>query len=108
LRSLLGAGVYLGLVGVIGVALGAVLRSVAGGISVLVAGLMLIPGLLSLLPTVWRNDITPYLPSNAGEAIFTLHRTAGMLSPGNGVLVLLAWTVLALGGAARRLVRSDA
>lgn len=36
LRSLLGAGLYLGLVGVIGAALGALLRSVAGGISVLV------------------------------------------------------------------------
>jgi ABC-2 type transport system permease protein len=75
LRSLLGAGIYLALVGVIGIALGSLLRSVAGGISVLVASLMLIPGLLSLLPTTWRNDITPYLPSNAGEALFTVHHT---------------------------------
>jgi ABC-type transport system involved in multi-copper enzyme maturation permease subunit len=108
LRSLLGAGVYLGLVGVIGVALGAVLRSVAGGISVLVASLMLIPGLLSLLPTAWRTDITPYLPSNAGEALFTVHHTTGMLSAGTGAVVLLAWTTLALAGAGWRLVRKDA
>jgi ABC-2 type transport system permease protein len=108
LRSLLGAGVYLGLVGVIGVALGALLRSTAGGISALVGTFLLVPGLMSLLPKSWRADLTPYLPSNAGESIFTLQHSAGTLSAGAGLLVLLGWTVLALAGAAYRLTRSDA
>ncbi|MDT7802859.1 MAG: type transport system permease protein [Actinomycetota bacterium] len=108
LRSLLGAGLYLGLVGVIGVALGALLRSVAGGISVLVAALMLIPGLISLLPASWQGDISPYLPSNAGQSMFALTHDATSLSPGAGLLVFLGWTVLLLGGAAYRLARSDA
>jgi ABC-2 type transport system permease protein len=107
-RGLLGAGVYLGLVGVIGVALGVLLRSTAGGISALVGTFLLVPGLMSLLPASWRSDITPYLPSNAGESIFALQHTAGTLSAGTGLLVLLAWTALALGGAAYRMVRSDA
>ncbi|WP_033353312.1 ABC transporter permease [Kitasatospora aureofaciens] len=107
-RGLLGAGLYLGLVGVIGVALGALLRSVAGGIAVLVASLMLIPGLTSLLPTSWQSHITPYLPSHAGEAMFTLHHDATTLSPTAGLLVFLGWTVLALAGAAVRLLRTDA
>jgi ABC-2 type transport system permease protein len=107
-RGLLGAGVYLGLVGVIGVALGALLRSTAGGISALVGAFLLVPGLMSLLPTSWRTDITPYLPSNAGESIFALQHPTGALSAGAGLLVLLGWTVLALGGAGYRLKRSDA
>ena len=107
LRSLLGAGLYLGLVAVIGTALGALLRSVAGGISVLVAGLMLIPGLVSLLPSSWQDDISPYLPSNAGESMFALTHDSTTLSPGAGLLVFLCWTALALGGAAYRLARSD-
>lgn len=107
-RSLLGAGLYLGLVGVIGTALGALLRSVAGGISVLVATLMLIPGLVSLLPSSWQDDISPYLPSNAGESMFALTHDATSLSPGYGLLVFLGWTALALSGAAYRLLRSDA
>lgn len=107
-RSLLGAGLYLGLVGVIGTALGALLRSVAGGISVLVASLMLIPGLVSLLPTAWQDHIGPYLPSNAGESMFTLHHVANTLTPGTGLLVFLGWTALALAGAAWRLGRTDA
>ncbi|MEV6485849.1 ABC transporter permease [Streptomyces sp. NPDC051576] len=107
-RSLLGAGLYLGLVGVIGTALGALLRSVAGGISVLVATLMLVPGLISLLPSSWQDNISPYLPSNAGEAMFALTHDSTTLSPGAGLLVFLGWTALALAGAAYRLVRTDA
>jgi hypothetical protein len=104
---LLGAGLYLGLVGVIGAALGALLRSVAGGISVLVAALMLVPGLISLLPTSWHNAIQPYLPSDAGQSMFALHHGAHTLTPTAGLLVFLGWTALALAGAAWRLVRTD-
>jgi ABC-2 type transport system permease protein len=108
LRGLLGVGVYLGLVGVIGVALGTLLRSTAGGISALVGTFLLVPGLMSLLPKGWRDDLTPYLPSNAGESIFALQHSTGSLSAGAGLLVLLGWTALAVGGAAYRLLRSDA
>jgi ABC-2 type transport system permease protein len=107
-RSLLGAAVYLGLVGVIGAALGALLRSIAGGISVLVAALMIVPGLISLLPSSWHNTIQPYLPSVAGESMFSLHQAAHTLSPGPGLLVFLAWTALVLAAAAWRLARTDA
>lgn len=107
-RSLLGAGLYLGLVGVIGAALGSLLRSVAGGISVLVASLMVVPGLVSLLPKSWHNAVQPYLPSNAGESMFSLHQAPHSLSPWAGLVVFLAWTALALAAAAWRLVRRDA
>ncbi|MEU6466489.1 ABC transporter permease [Streptomyces sp. NPDC046976] len=107
LRGLFGAGLYLGLVGVIGTALGALLRSVAGGISVLVATFMLVPGLASLLPSSWQDDIGPYLPSNAGQAMYALTHDAASLAPGAGLLVFLGWTVLALAGAAYRLRRGD-
>ncbi|MEY9964838.1 ABC-2 type transport system permease protein [Streptacidiphilus sp. MAP12-16] len=108
LRSLLGAGLYLGLIGVIGVALGALLRSVAGGIAVLVGALMLVPGLVSLLPSSWQNDVSQYLPSNAGQSMFALHHAANTLTPGAGLAVFAGWTVLVLAGAAYRLVRTDA
>ncbi|MFK4111331.1 ABC transporter permease [Streptomyces sp. NPDC002176] len=107
-RSLLGAGLYLCLVGVIGAALGALLRSVAGAISVLIAALTLIPGLITLLPNSWRDGISPYLPGNAGASISALTHDATTLTPGAGLLVLLAWTTLALAGAAYRLTHTDA
>ncbi|QOV36678.1 ABC transporter permease [Streptomyces ferrugineus] len=106
-RSLLGAGLYLGLIGVIGAGLGALLRSVAGGISVLVGALILVPGLTSLLPNSWEDNVSPYLPSTAGESMFALTHDASTLSPGAGLAVFLGWTVLVLAGAAYRLKRND-
>jgi ABC-2 type transport system permease protein len=107
-RSLLGAGLYLALVGVISVALGALLRSVASGISVLVVVLGVLPSLMGLLPIDWQATIGPYIPGNAGEALYVLHHDATLLSPTAGLMVFLGWTVLALAGAAYRLVRTDA
>ncbi|GAA0481893.1 ABC transporter permease [Paractinoplanes deccanensis] len=107
-RGLLGAGVYLGLAGVIGVALGVLLRSTAGGISALVGTFLLVPGLMALLPDSWSDAVTPYLPSNAGASLYALTQGDGALSAGAGLLVLLGWTALALVGAAYRLKRSDA
>ncbi|MFD4242826.1 ABC transporter permease [Streptomyces sp. NPDC058525] len=107
LRSLAGAAGYLALVGVLGIALGALLRSVAGGIAVLVATLMVIPGLTSLLPDSWANTLGPYLPSNAGGAMMSLHQASDALSPEAGLAVLAGWAALGLGAAALRLVRTD-
>ncbi|ANS69676.1 ABC transporter permease [Streptomyces lincolnensis] len=106
-RSLLGAGLYLGLVGVLGAALGALLRSVAGGISVLVGALMMVSLLLSLVPSSWQDNVGKYLPDAAGESIFALTHDASTLSPTGGLLVFVGWTALALAGAAYRLVRRD-
>jgi ABC-type transport system involved in multi-copper enzyme maturation permease subunit len=107
-RGLLGAGVYLGLVGVIGVALGTLLRSTAGAISALVGAFLLLPGLMALLPSSWQTHVTPYLPSNAGDSISALNHVTGTLSAGAGLLVLLGWTALALAAAAYRMMRTDA
>ncbi|MEZ0088922.1 ABC transporter permease [Streptacidiphilus sp. EB129] len=108
LRALFMSGLYLALVGVCGAALGSLLRSVAGGIAILVGVLLLVPGLVLLLPTTWQNNVSEYLPSHAGDAMYAVHQGANTLSPVGGLLVLAGWTALALGGAAYRLVRSDA
>lgn len=108
LRSLFMAGLYLALIGVCGVALGALLRSVAGGIAVLFGALLLVPGLITLLPTSWQNNVSQYLPSHAGDSMYALHQDAHTLSPGMGLLVLALWAALALVGAAYRLKRTDA
>lgn len=108
LRSLLGAGLYLALVGVFGVALGALVRSVAGGIAILVGVLMILSGLTSLLPDSWSDAITPYLPSNAGEAVMSLTQSSDQLAPWAGLAVFAGWVALTLAGAAYRLRRTDA
>jgi ABC-type transport system involved in multi-copper enzyme maturation permease subunit len=107
LRCLFGAGLYLALVTVFGAALGMLVRSVAGGISLLIGTLMLFPILLDILPSSWNTNITPYLPGEAGQEIFKLHTYSGSLSPSAGLWVFCAWVAVAVAGAAYRLVRSD-
>ncbi|MCX5329655.1 ABC transporter permease [Streptomyces sp. NBC_00140] len=108
LRSLVGAGLYLGLVAVWGVALGALVRSTAGGIAILVGVLLILGGLATLLPDSWEDTVTPYLPGNAGSAVYSLHEASDSLSPGAGLAVFVGWVALTLAGAAYRLARTDA
>ncbi|MEU9411569.1 ABC transporter permease [Streptomyces sp. NPDC048281] len=107
LRSLAGAGLYLGLVAVFGVALGVLLRNSAGAIASLVGILLILPGLASLLPDSWYDTVSPYFPSTAGQAVYALHQSSDALSPGAGIAVFAGWVALTLAGAAYRLVRSD-
>lgn len=107
--ALLGAGGYFALVAVIGVALGALIRSTAGSIAALVTALMLLPVLTDILPGNLGNDVSPYLPSNAGTAMFDMTRdSATTLSPAVGAAVFAGWALLALVAAAYRLLRTDA
>ncbi|MFK0159374.1 ABC transporter permease [Streptomyces sp. NPDC090499] len=107
LRSLAGAGLYLGLVAVFGVALGVLLRNSAGAIASLVGILLILPGLATLLPDSWYDTLSPYFPSNAGQAVYALHQSSDALSPGAGLAVFAGWVALTLAGAAYRLVRTD-
>jgi len=106
-RMVAGAALYLVLVGIIGMALGAIFRSTAAGISSLVALFFVIPPVLNLLPTSWSNTISPYMPSNAGDA-FWGHPTGSHLSAPAGLLVLALWAAVAVTAAAVRLQTRDA
>jgi hypothetical protein len=97
LRSVLGAAAYLDLVGLLALALGFIVRSTAGGIATLVALLLVLPGIGQALPQSWRENTVPYLPSQAGGALFVPRpEDPGSLHfwPGGGVLCL--WVVAAL------------
>jgi ABC-type transport system involved in multi-copper enzyme maturation permease subunit len=108
LRAVLGAGLYLAVIGLIGVALGALLRSTAGAIASLVGILMLLPLLGSLLGSGFKDHIAPYLPNNAGSAIMTTRAAADTLSPWAGFAVMCLWGAIALAAAAYTLIRRDA
>lgn len=108
LRCLVGAGLYLGMVGVFGIALGLLVRSSAGGIAILAAVVLVLPGLTGMLPSTVGDTLGRFLPSAAGQSVITLHPTAdSMVSPAVGLVTLVAWAVVLLAGAAYRLRRSD-
>lgn len=108
LRAVLGAVLYLTLIGVIGVGVGAILRHTAAAVAVLFAVLLVIPGLVSLLPSPWNDNITKYLPGAAGEAMAAVTHFPNLLSPGAGFVVFCSYAAVILMIAAFLLKRRDA
>jgi ABC-2 type transport system permease protein len=108
LRALVGSGLYLGLVAVLGVALGMLIRSSAGAIAVLASLLLIVPGLAALLPDAIADAITPYLPSNAGSAVMALTHADGTLGPWAGLAVFAGYVAVTLAATAYRLKHTDA
>ncbi|MCW2528144.1 MAG: transporter permease subunit [Pseudonocardiales bacterium] len=108
LRAVIGAALYLTLIGTIAVGLGTLLRHTAGAVAVLVAILLVIPGLTQLLPAPWNQTVTKYLPSPAGEAMATYRHFPNHLSAFGGLGVLIAYTAVTLALAGIVLVRRDA
>jgi ABC-2 type transport system permease protein len=99
LRAVTGAGLYLTVLGLLGFGLGTILRSSAGAVAILF-GVLFVPTLLTaLLPSSWQDTLGPYLPMNAGDAIYTVRPEAHALQPwaGFGVFCLYAAAALAAG-----------
>ena len=108
LRAVLGAGLYLTVVGVIGVALGALIRNTAGGIATLFGVLLVLPVLAEALPSSWFDAIDKYLPSTAGQGLVHIHQQPHTLAPWTGFTVFCLYALLALAGAGVALRRRDA
>ena len=108
LREVVGSSLYLTVVAVIGLALGALLRRTAAGLSVFAAVFFVIPIVVAALPHT-ITGFAPYLPSNAGGVLWGSPLTTGNeLSPWAGFAVLCGYAVVLTAAAAWRLRRRDA
>ncbi len=108
LRAVAGAAVYLTGAGLIGLAVGALLRNTAAAITTVVGALFVVPGLFQLLPQSWNDNVAPYLPSNAANAFMAVQTTSPSLSTGAGFAVYAGHIAVLLAGAAVLLKRRDA
>jgi ABC-2 type transport system permease protein len=106
-RAVIGAALYLTVIAVLTLGLGAIVRNTAGGIATFAAIFFVLPPLMDVLPSSWNNAISPYLPGNAGRAIIATTRDAHSLSPWVGFAVFCGYAALALAIAAVLLVRRD-
>lgn len=99
-RAVIGGGLYLVVLGLLGLGLGAIIRSSAGTIATLF-GLLFVPSILiNLLPHAWRTTVGPYVPMDAGGQIFVaVHHDPNSLGAwtGFGVFCLYAAVALAVG-----------
>jgi ABC-type transport system involved in multi-copper enzyme maturation permease subunit len=110
LRSVIGAGLYLAVLGLLALGLGTLIRRTAGAIATVAGLIIILPVLVQGLPSTWQAAITRYLPSVAGQAVIGRTKFAPpgqLLPPWAGFALFCAYTAAVLTAAALTLNRRD-
>ena len=111
LRTVVGTGLYLAILGLLALGLGALIRKTAGAITAVVGILFVLPVLTSFLPSS-MDAIQKYLPDSAAQAILSGNASTStgddVLSAWLGLGVFFLYAAAALAAAAFTLVRRDA
>jgi ABC-2 type transport system permease protein len=107
-RAIIAAWLTAPLFPLIGVALGAILRSTASAITATLA-LIFAPGIFgALLPASWQANVLAYLPNNASNTLLRVDDgSLTYLEPAVAIAVILAWILLFFGVATFLIKRRD-
>ncbi|HEY0869947.1 MAG TPA: hypothetical protein VGD55_06095 [Acidothermaceae bacterium] len=109
LRAVIGAGLYLTVLGLFALAVAAIVRHTAGAITGVIGFVLVLFPLTKLLPGTVGKHVSAYMPSLAGQLIAHAHQAKDdLLSPWQGFGVFCVWTALLLAVAAYQLRRRDA
>ena len=95
-RAVIGAGLYLTLIGLLGGGFALIFRHAASGIAVIVAILFILPGIIFALPQSWSQPLEKYWPTEAGSQITRTHRDAHTLTAWWGLGEMALFTVVVL------------
>lgn len=107
-RAVIGTAVVVTASGLLGIGLGALLRSTPGAITTLFGAMFLLSGIaMLLLPDSWEA-VQQYLPADAASAFTAITRESDMLDPWAGLAVFGGYVAAVVAAAAWRLKRSDA
>ena len=108
-RAVVGAGLYLTVLGLFALAIGGLIRHTAGAIATVIGIVLVLPILSGLLPGNWGAHIDAYLPEQSGSLVYGAHpRLGALLSPWEGFGVFCLWTAVLLSLAGWLLKRRDA
>ena len=107
-RVVLGTALYLTLLGLLGSAIGWIMRNTPGALVTFAATVLVLPVLFGRILGTWGKDVGQYLPSTAGGSFISSTRTAHTLTPWTGLAVLGLWVVAGIAIAAVRLRHRDA
>lgn len=103
--AVFGAGVYLTLIGLLGVFIGVLVRRATAALAALFGLVLILPYAIGMLPGTFGSRVNEYLPSTAGQDGWRLlHADAYMLGTWQGLGVLAAY-VTAAGIAAFVMIR---
>ena len=107
-RAVVGAALYVTVVGALGMGLGALLRNTAAAVSTLFGVLFVLPIIIHLLPSSVVEAADKYLPSSAGQALSQVVPSPLSLPPFTGFALFLGYAAAVLAAAAVALRRRDA
>jgi ABC-2 type transport system permease protein len=107
LRAVAGTGLFLAVIGILGVAVGALTRSTTGGVAVIVAIMFVLPGVEQVLPTSWRDPMLKFWPTQAGGQMLNVAHQAHALGPWAGLGLLAVFTAVLGLAATIRFVRTN-
>jgi hypothetical protein len=107
-QAISGVGLYLAVVALIGLGIGAIARHTAAAIGTIVAVFFLIPQLTGVLPAPWNTGFADAMPATAAQQISTLAPDPDLLSVGQSYLMLITYTIGILLLAALIMRRRDA
>ena len=94
LRAIIGAGLYGAVLGVFSIAIGAIVRHTAGGITGIVAFVLVLAPLTQLIPGTVGDHIHAYLPTEAGQLMVAARQgPKDLFTPWQGFGVFCLWTV---------------
>ena len=109
LRAVVGSGLYLAVLGLFALAIGAIVRHTAAGITGVIAFVLVLAPVVQLLPGKAGNYIHAYMPTEAGHLIGQARQAPNdLLTPWQGFGVFCLWTAVLLVAAAILLKRRDA
>ncbi|MGW1990926.1 ABC transporter permease [Embleya sp. NPDC001921] len=108
LRALIGTGLYLAVLGLFGMALGVLLRHTAGAITLGIALIFVVGGVVGLIPGRTGDWIAKLMPANAGGQVMAVEAADKMFRPWTGFAVFVAETLLLLLLGALLLEKRDA
>jgi hypothetical protein len=106
LRAVVGTGLFLAVTGILGVAVGALVRATTAGVAVMVALMFVLPGVAQVLPASWRNPMLKFWPTQAGGQMLNVVHQAHALSPWAGLGLLVGFTALVGATATARFVHA--
>jgi hypothetical protein len=108
LRAVIGGGLYLAVLGLLAFGIGAIIRHTAGAIAAIFGLVLVLPTMAIFLPSSLSNNIGPYLPSNAGRAVFSVASQPHTLAPWTGLAVFCTYAAASLLVAGFLVARRDA
>jgi ABC-2 type transport system permease protein len=109
-RAVIGAGLYLTVLGLFALAIGSLIRHSAGAIAAVIGLVLVVGPLLGLLDSYdWGAHVHAWFPTVAGGYITADHQPVGqLLTPWEGFGVFCLWTALLLAAGSYLLKRRDA